>query len=183
MNGAMTLLNSRQIALLQSRLDHHEVELHELHRRIDVQKTLISKLLQMILGMRNQSRAAEQLADKMLRLLRILGLQMNLVKMQLMGGGAAAREGLLKDAAHRLWQLKGRLGRVLATAFVCHLLLRVSQVYVVPETILALLVGGFVSPGMRRRIQQTGNISLLLLATWLWRDLAGNLNISLGALF
>lgn len=183
MNGAMTLLNSRQIALLQSRLDHHEVELHELHRRIDVQKTLISKLLHMILGMRDQSRAAEQLAEKMLRLLRILGLQINLVKMQLMESRTATREGLLREAAHRLWQLKGRLGRVLVTAIVCHLLLRASQVYVVPETILGLLVGGFVSPGVRRRVQQTGNVSLLLLATWLWRDLVGNLNISLGALF
>lgn len=166
----MTLINSRQIALLQSRLDHHEVELHELHRRIELQKTLISKLLQMMMGMRDRNAFAERLADRMLKLLRALSFQMAVIKVHI-SEGASSRGGILKLAAGRVWKLKGWATKMTIVIGVCHLLLRVTQAYYVPEAILGLLVGSLVPSAIKRRAQQAGNMSLLLLTVWIWRDL------------
>ncbi|PJF17358.1 hypothetical protein PSACC_02794 [Paramicrosporidium saccamoebae] len=143
-----TMINSRNIALLQSRLDHHEVALHTLHERVEVQNAVIGCLVRMVGVLRERLLVSEQTVKKMAAVLKVAGVHLVMVRMAVRSS-PAYREGLLQIASSQIWKLKGWL---LASLF-CHGALKWGQIYTAQEMASLLLLGTVLPPKMIRRMQ------------------------------
>jgi hypothetical protein len=161
MGDMLSLMNSRRIALLQSRLDHHEVELHTLHRRIDLQQMLIIRLMDTIVTLRRRLNISEGTALRIGRALRVLILQFAMIRATLTKN-AAYRETLFRVAASSLWRSRRQILKILAILMACHAGLKWSQLYLVQELLTSTVLGTVAPRSVVRKLQVGGNILVLL---------------------
>ena len=161
MGDMLSLMNSRRIALLQSRLDHHEVELHTLHRRVGLQQILIVRLMDTIITLRQRLNISEGTALRIGRALRVLVLQFTMIRATLTKN-AAYRETLFRVAASNLWRSRKQILKILAILVTCHAGLRWSQFYLVQDLLTVTIFGTVAPRSVVRKLQTGGNILMLL---------------------
>ena len=161
----ITLLNSRKITLLQARVDHHEVEIADLNRKVKVQNMDIGRLVNLGLELKERLRLTEASYGKLLGVLRVMMMNFYIIKLRL-ARGKAVREGL--------WQLnvlkKLPLIRWALLAIVCHGSLHWSQIYNLQSGMSSLLLSPIVPKSLTRRLVGAGNLVLLLTSLFLCNE-------------
>lgn len=156
----LSLVNNRKLALLQSRVDRHEVELHDLQIQIDLQRQVIMRLITWGRQLRTRLGVGEAAYARLLGLTKVLVLELHIVQMHLRRD-KAIKETLWRLQLNQLWQMRGKLLRIILLILLCHGALKWSQIYSLQSTISSLLLGSFLPPSTVRKAGIISNSVIL----------------------
>lgn len=161
----LSLVNNRKLALLQSRVDRHEVELQDLQTQIDLQRQVIMRLVTLGRQLRTRLGVGETAYARLLGLTKVLALELHILQMHLRRD-KAVKETLWRLQLNQLWRMRGRLVKILLLLLLCHGALKWGQIYSLQSTISSLLLGSFLAPSAVRKAGIIGD-SVILLGSFL----------------
>lgn len=157
----LSLVNNRKLALLQSRVDRHEVELQTLQTQIDMQRQVITRLVTLGRQMRHRLGAGEAAYARLLSLTKVLSLELHILQLHLRRD-KAGKEIRWRLQMSRLWQMRRMLLQMFLVLLLCHGALRWGQIYTLQSTISSLFLRPLLPPSAVRRAESIGNSMLLL---------------------
>lgn len=173
LSSLLVLANSRRLTLMQSRLDYHEVELHNLHARIDMQRALIERLMQTVLHLRGRTMVAERTAARIEAMLRTVTFHLGIVRARL-AASAVWREGSWRVRMSELCKHRRWITKMLLSLAACHAALHLTHIYSLASGILDIMAM-WVPERARQRLKTLGNLSLLFLSFFIWQEFVGEL--------
>lgn len=173
LSNLLVFANARRLTLMQSRLDFHEVELQNLHARIDLQRSLIEQLMHTVLHLRGRMMVAERFAAHLNMLLRLAVLNLRLLRSRLTAN-AIWRDGAWRVRMGDLGKYKSGIVKMLMSLAACHFVLYMTQSYSIASGALDVL-GVWIPERMRHKLKAMGNVALLCCSFYLWREFVGDL--------